>query len=182
MTWPHDRHRNIDLQPVLTGTLVRLEPLQESDWPTLYAVAADPLIWEQHPASDRYREPVFRQFFRDAMASGGAFRVIDCATGEVIGSSRYAGHDPHRREIEIGWTFLARSHWGGRYNREMKRLMLDHIFAWVDTVLFLIGPNNVRSYTAVERLGAVRNGTRTDSHGRASLVYRLTRDAWSQRD
>ncbi len=168
----------INLQPVLTGERVQLLPLQDSDWDALFAVASDRLIWEQHPANDRYQEPVFRQFFRDAMASGGAFRVIDVATGAIIGSSRYAFHDPERREIEIGWPFLARSHWGGRYNGEMKRLMLDHIFAWVDTVCFVIGPDNVRSWTAVERLGAVRDADRTAATGGKSVIYLLTRDVW----
>ena len=170
----------IDLQPTLTGSLVILRPLRESDWDALFAVAADPLIWEQHPAHDRYRESVFREFFREAMESGGAFLVHDAVTGAVIGSSRYFGYDANAREIEIGWTFLARSHWGGRYNGEMKRLMLDHAFQVVESVLFLIGPDNVRSQTAVTRIGGVRIGVRRNPAGRESVVYQITRDVWRQ--
>ena len=56
---------------------------------TLYAVASDPLIWEQHPIQDRYKkEEVFREFFREALESGGAFVAIDSKDGQVIGSSR----------------------------------------------------------------------------------------------
>jgi RimJ/RimL family protein N-acetyltransferase len=113
-----------DLQPILKGGLVELRPLQEDDFDILYAVAQDPLIWEQHPNRDRYREEVFREFFRGAMESGGAFLVRDAKTGAAIGSSRFYGYDKTSGEIEIGWTFLARSHWGRPYNREMKRLML----------------------------------------------------------
>src|SRR5690348_5404746 len=99
-----------DRQPVLQGRLVLLRPLQAADWHDLYAVAADPLIWEQHPAKDRYKEAVFRQFFQEALASGGALIAIDRADARIIGSSRFHGYDEENSAIEIGWTFLARSH------------------------------------------------------------------------
>src|SRR4029434_6072666 len=117
---------------------------REEDFPTLFAVASDPLIWEQHPQPDRCTEPVFRQFFRGGMESGGAFIVVDRTYGRVIGSSRFAEYDETKSEIEIGWTFLARSHWGGRYNGEMKRLMVEHAFKSVQRVSFVLSPNNRR--------------------------------------
>ena len=172
---------SFNLQPTLRGQLVSLRPLHAADWDALFAVACDPLIWEQHPASNRYQESVFREFFRDAMASGGAFLVHDVATAQVIGSSRYFGYDADRGDVEVGWTFLARSHWGGRYNREMKRLMLDHAFASVQSVIFLVGPDNRRSQIAVERIGGVREGVRRNSSGGESVVFRITRDMWMAR-
>ena len=147
--------KSFALQPHLIGELLEVRPLQPEDWETLFAVASDPLIWEQHPANDRYQEDVFKEFFREALASGGAFVVIDRKTRETIGSSRYFGFDPAKSEIEIGWTFLARSHWGGKYNAELKRLMLDHAFKFVESVVFLIGPRNIRSQKAVEKIGGV---------------------------
>jgi RimJ/RimL family protein N-acetyltransferase len=168
-----------DAQPVLTGERVELRPLEAQDWDALYAVAADPLIWEQHPASDRWREPVFRTFFEGALESGGAFVVLDRADGRAIGSTRFHGFDGERRQVEIGWSFLARSHWGGAYNGEMKRLMLDHAFRFVDSVLFLIGPMNMRSQAAVAKLGAVPEG-RVERFGRDSLVFRLRADEWTR--
>jgi N-acetyltransferase len=163
-------------QPVLKGQLLELKPLRPEDFDDLYAVASDPLIWEQHPHNTRYQEEVFRRFFRDALASGGALIAIDSETGGVIGSSRYAGYDQEKSQVEIGWTFLARSHWGGVYNREMKRLMLEHAFKFVDNVIFVIGTQNFRSQKAVEKLGAVQVGSTVDSGGAKCLVYRLTRD------
>lgn len=127
-----------DLQPILKGTLVELRPLRADDFDALYAVASDPLVWEQHPDRDRWKEDVFRDFFRVAMESGGAFLVTDARDGRVIGSSRFARYDAEKSEIEIGWTFLARSHWGGRHNGEMKRLMLQHAFRFVKSVVFRI--------------------------------------------
>jgi RimJ/RimL family protein N-acetyltransferase len=137
-----------DTQPTLTGELVTLRPLRTDDFDALYAVAADPLIWQQHAASNRHERPVFEQFFQEALASGGALVALDRATGAVIGSSRYWDHNEEKRQIEIGWTFLARPFWGGRYNAEMKRLMLEHAFRLVDRVFFVVGVRNVRSQKA----------------------------------
>ena len=160
-----------DLQPILQGELVELRPLRAEDFEELYAVASDPLIWEQHPASDRFQEAVFRAFFRGAMESGGAFLVHDVEDGRVIGSTRYHGYHETKSEIEIGWTFLARSHWGGRYNGEMKQLMVQHALQFVERVVFVIGVRNVRSQKAIEKLGGVRVGQKQDAAGRDSFIY-----------
>ena len=162
-----------DLQPVLKGELLELRPLRAVDFDDLFAVAADPLIWEQHPIKDRYQEKQFRTFFRDALESGGALIAIDRRDRRIIGSSRFYGYDPKGSEIEIGWTFLARSRWGGRHNREMKRLMLHHAFGFVDRVVFLVGLQNLRSQRAVEKIGGVRIGSRPDADGRESIVYEV---------
>ena len=165
---------SFDLQPILKGEILGLRPLHPEDFHDLYAVASDPLIWEQHPASDRYREEVFKEFFREALESGGALIATDCADARVIGSSRFHGYDEGKSEIEIGWTFLARSHWGGIYNREMKQLMLRHASQFVNSVIFLVGTRNLRSQRAMERIGGVRVGSRTDGTGRESIVYQIT--------
>jgi N-acetyltransferase len=162
-----------DRQPHLTGDLVELRPLRPEEFPALYAVASDPLIWEQHPCPDRYRPEVFAEFFREALASGGALVALDRKDGRMIGSSRYHGYDEQQSEVEIGWTFLARSHWGGAYNGDMKRLMLGHAFRFVSSLIFVVGPHNYRSQRAVERVGGVRAGTRRDAGGRESLVFRI---------
>ena len=166
-----------DLQPLLKGDLLELRPLTREDFHDLYAVASDPLLWEQHPEKDRYKEDVFKRFFREALESGGALVALDFRNGKVIGSSRFHGYDEQKSEIEIGWTFLARSHWGGIYNREMKRLMLRHAFTFVSSVIFLVGPQNMRSQRAVEKIGGVRVA-RADGDGRNSLVYQITASNW----
>ena len=163
-----------DAQPHLVGELVELTPLQESDFEHLYAVAADPAIWEQHPDPTRFQEDVFRAFFSQHIASGGALLVLDRHTQAAIGTSRFHGYDSDRSEIEIGWTFLGRSYWGGRYNGELKSLMLAHAFRFVRNVVFVVSPANLRSRRAVEKIGGVRVGSRPDAGGRESIVYRLT--------
>jgi len=172
---------SFDRQPTLKGALLELRPLRAEDFDALYAVASDPLIWEQHPSSDRYKEEVFKAFFLDALKSRGALIATDVATGEVIGSSRFDGYDPEKREIEIGWTFLARSRWGGNYNGEMKRLMLAYAFQFVDTVIFVIGPQNLRSRRAVEKIGGVLAESRPDPRGGINVVYELTASKFADR-
>ena len=162
-----------DLQPALTGELLELRPLQPADFDALFAVASDPLIWAQHPEPDRYTPKKFAAFFRKALESGGSLLAIDRNDGLAIGSSRFHDYDAAKRQIEIGWTFLARSHWGGLYNGEMKRLMLQHAFKFVDRVIFLVGVSNLRSQRAVERIGAVRVGSRPDANGYESFVYAI---------
>ena len=149
---------SFDLQPNLKGELIELRPLTPQDWDDLFAIASDPLIWEQHPESDRYKEDVFKVFFKDALESGGAFVVIDRKNKRIIGSTRFHGYEPEKSEIEIGWTFLARKYWGGRHNWEMKQLMLAHAFQFVDNVVFYVGENNMRSRRATEKIGAIKSG------------------------
>jgi RimJ/RimL family protein N-acetyltransferase len=169
-----------ELQPTLIGELVHLRPLRVEDFEELYAVASDPLIWEQHPNSDRYQREVFQSFFQEALQSRGALLALDAKTGKVIGSSRFYGYDAQNSEIEIGWTFLARSHWGGRFNREMKRLMLQHAFRFVESVIFRIGPKNLRSRLAVEKIGGILIAPRRDPSGRECVVYRITASAFAE--
>ncbi|MGZ8846730.1 MAG: GNAT family N-acetyltransferase [Pyrinomonadaceae bacterium] len=166
------------MQPRLVGELIEVRPLGPADWNCLFAVASDPLIWEQHPARDRYQEEVFREFFREALETGSAFVVIDRKQDRIIGSSRYFGFDSQESVVEIGWTFLARAYWGGNYNGELKRLMLDHAFKFVDRVVFVIGVTNFRSQKALEKIGGVRVGRRDKTVARGiveSFVYEIRR-------
>ena len=141
-------------QPTLTGERLLLRPLRADDWDGLFAVASDPLVWEVHPAQDRWQEPVFRAFFADALAKAGALVVFDRASGAIVGSSRFQNYcEEGGGSVEIGWTFLARDYWGGSYNREMKRLMLAHALATVERVHFIVGENNIRSRKAMTKIG-----------------------------
>jgi N-acetyltransferase len=146
-----------DFKPILENALVRLEPLHESDFERLYAAAADPLIWEQHPNKSRYQRDVFKEnYFDSGIAEDSTFLALDKVTGEVIGSSRFYNLEEQHSEIEIGWTFIKRSHWGGNYNKAMKDVMLRHAFQFVDNVIFVVGENNLRSQMAVKKIGGVQ--------------------------
>jgi RimJ/RimL family protein N-acetyltransferase len=128
-----------DLRPHLVGELIELRPMRADDWKDLYSVASDQLIWDLHPARDRHKQERFREYFEEGLQSGGALVAIDRKADKIIGASRYFWFGPEQAELEIGWTFLARSHWGGVYNAEMKRFMLDYAFQFVDRVDFSRG-------------------------------------------
>ena len=168
-----------DLQPTLKGNLIEIRPLTQEDFDALFVAASDPLIWEQHPENDRYTKEVFQTFFDGAIASKGAFAIIERKSGRIIGSSRYCNLNPLKGEVEVGWTFLERAFWGGSYNRELKSLMLNHAFRFVDRVLFVVGEKNLRSQRALAKIGArflkkvelpARDGTMM-----SNLVFFITR-------
>ena len=173
-------------QPTLEGPTLLLRPLRVDDWDALYAAASDPMVWELHPANDRWQEPVFRAYFADALVQRGALAVIDKANGAIIGSSRMQAYDPaDGGSVEIGWTFLGRSHWGGETNREMKRLMLAHALQFVERVDFRVGETNLRSRGAMEKIGgrlSERDGgiVETASGPVRHVVYEITRDSFAK--
>ena len=167
-----------DFQPTLVGPTITVRPIRVDDWSELFAAGSDPEIWKVHPVPDRHTEAGFRKFFDGAVTSKMGFAFVDRATGALIGSSRYYGHELELSEMEIGWTFLARSHWGGRANREVKRLMLDHAFTFVDTVVFWVGDENWRSQGAMTKIGGVkREGlfTRELSGDRPYFIFEITK-------
>ena len=145
-------------QKELMNHKVLLTPLQVSDFENLYAVANDPFIWEQHPNKDRYQRPIFETFFQGALASKGAYLVLNVNDGVTIGCTRFYDYDEAESKVLIGYTFISRSCWGKGYNTAMKQLMLDHAFRVVDKVYLHVGCNNIRSQIAVERLGAIKTG------------------------
>ena len=168
-----------DFQPVLIGERIEIRPIRADDWDDMFAAAADPLIWDVHPVRQRYKEPFFREFFDSGLASRMAFAILDRRTGRIIGSSRYHDYQPELGELEIGWTFLARSHWGGSYNREIKQLMLAHAFQFVGTVIFMVGETNWRSQRAIEKIGGIKRPRLRERayHGVsvAHIVYEITK-------
>jgi len=169
-----------DFQPTLTGPTVIVRPVVAGDWAKLFAAGSDPEIWKVHPSPDRYTEPAFRKFFDGAVASKMGFVFVDRATNRLIGSSRYHGHDTERREIEIGWTFIVRKFWGGPTNREVKRLMLDHAFTFVDTVIFWVGEKNWRSQGAMtnRRRQTPRAFTRESSGTMPYFIFEVSKDSY----
>ncbi len=174
---------NIDLQPTLTGQTLRLRPLVADDFDALYRVASDPEIWAQHPDSERYKRNVFKErFFEGALASGGALVIETVHNGAIAGSSRFYHWCPDSREISVGYTFIQRALWGTGANRELKQLMLEHIFNYANTVWFHVGQENLRSRRAVEKLGAILSHEEArELEGRAfvQLYYRLDASQYS---
>jgi RimJ/RimL family protein N-acetyltransferase len=161
---------DFDLQPTLRGRLIELRPLRLDDFESLFSAGSDPLIWAQHPERDRYKREVFQKFFDGAIESKGALAVIERQSGQIIGTSRYCHLNNAQREVEIGYTFLARAFWGGAYNGELKALMLNHAFQFVDRVVFVVGETNLRSQKALQKIGATFVGkTQISGHDGSAI-------------
>lgn len=176
--------KSIHLQPSLQNKSVKAVPLQPSHFKSLYAAAADPLIWEQHPNKNRWQQPDFENYFKGAIESGGALLVLDAVSNEIIGCSRYYDYDAAVNNISIGYTFFVRSHWGHGYNNALKHLMLDHIFQFVRSVSFFIGALNKRSQISIERFGAIKNREQEMAYYgeplKLDFVYVITKEKWEQ--
>lgn len=172
----------MNIQPFLQNSLVKVRPLLPGDFEDLYHAASDPLIWEQHPNKNRWQLKDFENYFTGAIQSGGALLVSDANTGEVIGSSRYSDYKPDVNSISIGYTFFKRSHWGKGYNYALKRLMLNHIFQFVDAVTFYIGAVNKRSQISIERFGAVKTGEAETAYfgepAKLDYIYTISHEDW----
>lgn len=174
-----------NLQPTLENDIAILYPLQETDFEDLYAVASDPLIWEQHPNKNRWQREVFRTFFDGALQSKGAFKIVDKATGELAGSTRIYEYNEQDKSILIGYTFFGRPFWGKGLNLSVKALLLDYLFGFVEQVYFHIGAVNVRSQIAIERLGAEKvDELEVAYFGEApklNYVYRISKQDWQNK-
>jgi len=174
---------DFDLQPThLKNDCIVLEPLKPKDFEALYAVASDPLIWEQHPNKNRYQRDVFEKFFEGAVLSVGAFMIYDAKSKVLIGSSRYYEYDAEKNSVAIGYTFISRECWGKSYNKAIKTIMLNYAFQHVDSVLFYIGCNNLRSQKAIAKLGAVKIGEQQieyySEEQKLNFVFKIKKEEW----
>ncbi|WP_292011174.1 GNAT family N-acetyltransferase [Chryseobacterium sp.] len=173
---------NFSVQTILENKDYQLIPLQQGDFESLYEVASNPKVWEQHPNNDRYKRDVFKNFFKGAMESKGAFKIIDKSTGEVLGSSRYYDFDEKDNSIFIGYTFYGTGSWGKGINPQVKKLMLDYILQFVDKVYFHVGKNNIRSQIAIGRLGAEKIDEQEIAYfgepSRTNFVYEIKKENW----
>lgn len=170
---------SFDLQPILENDLVKLRPLSSKDFDSLYKVASDSLIWEQHPDNKRYTLSGFTKFFNESIAFKGALVIIEKESGNVIGSSRFNLVPKYNEAVEIGWTFLSRAYWGGRYNSVCKQLMMNYAFQFVNGIVFFVGKNNIRSQKAVEKLSSLDKNRLTieqsSENSGNDLVYRIAK-------
>ncbi len=107
-------------------------------------------------------------------------------SGELVGTTSCYDIDPGNRSIAIGHTWLAKPHWRTGLNSESKLLLLRHAFdrLGAERVVWQTDIRNTRSQTAIERLGAVREGVlrhhrlRRDGSWRDTVTYSMIRAEW----
>jgi N-acetyltransferase len=183
----------MDVRPIiLTGMVVRLEPLSAAHAEGLYALAQEPRIWRYLPADPSGSLEDMRMWIATAVRDqeSGAqlpFAILEHASGRPIGSTRYTNISPRDRGLEIGWTWLATQAQRTVVNTECKYLLLRHAFEQLGTVRvqFKADVRNDISQRAIERLGAVREGVLRkhmlvlDGHIRDSVVYSILDSEWT---
>lgn len=175
---------NFSIQQTLENEKVKLVALTEADFEELYQVASDPDVWAQHPNKDRWRKEVFQSFFEGAISSGGAFKIIDKASGEIAGSTRFYDYNEADNSILIGYTFYGTRYWGSGLNPAVKKLMMDYAFQFVDKICFHVGAGNVRSQIAVGRLGAQKVAEQEVAYygepSKLNFVYELLKENYQK--
>lgn len=179
----------VNVQPVtLTGRVVRLEPLEPRHAPGLLA-AADPSLFRFTPQGPaEWSAAGFEADIRriNAIPDSVAFAIIHLESGAVIGRTTYMEIRPNDRGLEVGRTWISRSHQGTAVNPEAKYLMLRHAFQALGTirVQFKTGHENLHSQRAIAKLGAVCEGTLRnhmilpDGRTRHTVVFSITDAEW----
>ncbi len=182
----------MEVRPVtLTGALVRLEPLKPEHAEDLYAAAQDPRIWRHMSVDPSGSLEDMRAWIASALDGREAgmqcsFAVVEHATGQVIGSTRYFNIAPRDRGLEIGGTWLAVRAQRTAVNTECKYLLLRHAFEELGAVRVQIKTDtrNEISQRAIERLGAVREAVlrkhKLVQHGymRDTVMYSILDSEW----
>lgn len=152
-------------QPVtLSGPFVRLVPLTLDHVPALARIGLDPELWRWVPTpvttADEMHAYVASALDDQARSLALPFVIVDAASFEVIGCTRFGNIDVKNRRLEIGWTWLARSHQRTAANSNAKRLLLGHAFDDLGAIRVELKTDalNDKSRAAIGRLGAVQEG------------------------
>ena len=145
----------INFKVEFSSSLISLIQTKISHFDELYLIASNPIIWEQHPDSDRWKKEKFKDFFEIAIKNElGCFSIFDENYKKFFGSTRFYSYDEDDKAVRIGYTFIAPEYWGTATNKHIKKMMLDYVFKYLDKVYFDIGEQNFRSRKATEKLGA----------------------------
>lgn len=180
------------LEPaVLAGRHVVLEPLDMCHAAALFEALDDEevhrYIPRPAPKAPRDMAETVAGMLREARQG---LRVPwvqrDAGTGEVIGTTSYTPADEANRSVHIGSTQLGRRWWRTGINTEAKLMLMTRAFEELGAVRveWQTDNLNLRSQTAIERLGATREGVlrrhkrRADGTWRDSVFYGLTVDEW----
>lgn len=182
----------MQLRPVtLTGRYVRLEPIAKHHVADLVHHAADPEIWTHFggPKLDTVEVLHSRIEAQQGERERGqavTFATVPLATGQATGTTTYFDVSVPDRRLEIGSTWLGRSVWRTAVNTECKLLLLGHAFESLGCLRVQLKTDilNIRSQTAIARLGAVREGVlrahmrRRDGTQRDTVMYSIIADEW----
>jgi len=165
----------IDFKIPLENDIVSLIQTEKKHFEELYTVGSNPVIWEQHQNQDRWELNNFREYFDVGINNDeGCFTILDKKTNKIIGTTRYYSFDEEEPSIKIGYTFISRDYWGTQMNYQIKKLMLDYIFQFLDKVYFDISKTNYRSQKSVEKLGGEKLSLNNNKY-----LYLIEKNVWN---
>lgn len=174
----------------LTGAHIKLEPMRPEHSAALLDAGRAGQVWEFMPVRVGGPEALDRWLAKalDAERLGREypFVVRRLGDGRVIGSTRYLDVQEEDRTAEIGWTWYEPGAWGTVVNPEAKFLLLRHAFEdWrAIRVALKTDVRNLRSQSAIKKLGAVYEGTlrnqriRPDGSYRDTPIYSIIESEW----
>lgn len=175
----------------LVGQHVRLEPLTRAHAPGLFAVAGEAEIWRYLPVLEPRSLDAMEAIVDSASAEAARglrlpFAIVARVDDRVCGSTSYLDIASTHRRIEIGWTWLGAAARRTAINTECKLLLLQHAFEVLGCgrVQLKTDARNLRSQTAIERLGAKREGVlrqhmvMPDGFVRDTVMYSLIAEEW----
>ena len=149
----------------LVGNSVCLEPLTEAHVPALAIVGCDDRIWSLMRYGLVRTQEDMRLWVHNLLkdqAAGTAlpFAVIHLSSNRVAGVTRYMEIRPEHRGLEIGGTWYGLDFQRTVVNSECKYLLLRYAFEVLGAirVQFKADLRNDRSWHAIERIGAKREG------------------------
>ena len=176
---------------VLTGRVVRLEPLSEAHVPDLTLAGQAESIWRYLPYGNIQTEEQMRSWVREllnrrTLGADLPFAVMHLETNRAVGSTRYLDIRPEHRGLEIGGTWYAPAYQRTAVNTECKYLLLQHAFETLGCirVQFKADLRNERSQRALERIGAIKEGLLRnhmilpDGYIRDSVYYSILNSEW----
>lgn len=182
------------IKSTLESELVALLPLQASHWEQLWS-AAQGIDLNKYGATDISTIQNLKNYIQTALqeykdGKSIPFTIYDKARSTYIGSTRFGNIDKINKVLHVGWTWISIESQGTGINKEVKHLMLDHVFKTMDfeKVEFRIDERNIRSRKAVEKLGARLEGILRhnvivkDGYRRNSCCYGILREEWLYKD
>jgi len=163
---------------ILENKIVKLRQTKEEDFEDLYKQGGHPIIWEQHLEKDRHKRDKFLEYFNSGIKNEfGSLTIINKKNNKIVGLTRIYDFKEEDLSVKLGYTFIGKEYWGSNINYNVKKLILDYVFSFLNTVFFDVFEKNIRSQKSVMKIGGILNKINSNKH-----KYILTKKDWSQLD
>ncbi|OFZ64699.1 MAG: GNAT family N-acetyltransferase [Bacteroidetes bacterium RIFCSPHIGHO2_02_FULL_44_7] len=176
---------------VLENDAVLLRPLSLDDFDALLPFSLnEPELWTYSlvPASgsDNLRSYLQKAVEDREAGHSHPFLVIDKASGETAGSTRFYDYHGFHNTVLLGHTWYGKKFQGTGLNKQCKYLLLEYAFSvlQVERVEFRADNQNKRSIAAMKSIGytvegILRSNCKSLKGRRDSIVLSILRSEWN---